>query len=245
MRETVDVRGSAEGGVVAPGSGAMFDRIAARYDLLNRLLSLGRDGAWRRALIRALELHPGDRVLDVAVGTADVVLEALRAHPDVVAVGLDPALAMLQVGAAKLKDRRPSGRWHLVGGDGRWLPFRTGAFAGVTVAFGIRNVPDRLAALREMVRVTRPGGRVGVLELQVPDHGLLAPLARTWVRRVVPVVGRLLSSGEEYRYLRRSMEAFPSPAEFSSLMAQSGLTRISARPFDAGAVRLYVGEVGG
>ena len=221
----------------------MFDRIAARYDLLNRLLSLGRDGSWRRALIRALELQPGDRVLDVAVGTADVALEALRAHPEVVAVGLDPALAMLRLGSIKLRDRCPSGAWHLVGGDASWLPFRTGVFAGVTIAFGIRNVPDRLAALGEMARVTRPGGRVGVLELQVPDHGPLQLLARVWVRWVVPTVGRLLSSGEEYRYLRRSMEAFPSPAEFSSLMAQAGLTRISARPLDAGAVRLYVGEV--
>lgn len=221
----------------------MFDRIAAHYDLLNRLLSLGRDGAWRRALVRALDLRPGDRVLDVAVGTADVAIEVLRRHPQAMAVGVDPALAMLEVGAGKLGDRHPSGGWHLVGGDGRWLPFRSGAFAGVAIAFGIRNVPDRLAALREMARVTRPGGRVAVLELQVPDHGPLAPLARAWVRWVVPAVGRLLSSAEEYRYLRRSMEAFPSPAEFSSLMEQAGLTGVTARPLEAGAVRLYVGEV--
>ena len=94
-----------------------------------------------------------------------------------------------------------------------------------------------------MARVTRTGGRVGVLELQVPDHGPLQPLARAWVRWVVPLAGRLLSSADEYRYLRRSMEAFPSPAEFSSLMAQAGLTRVTARPLEAGAVRLYVGEV--
>ncbi len=221
----------------------MFDRIAARYDLLNRLLSLGRDGAWRRALVRALDLHPGDRMLDVAVGTADVAIVALRRYPGAVAVGIDPSLGMLRLGAAKLGRRAAAGSWHLVGGDGVQLPFRSGAFAGVTIAFGIRNVPDRLAALQEMARVTRAGGRVGVLELQVPDHGPLAPLARVWVRRVVPVAGRLLSSAEEYRYLRRSMEAFPSPAEFSSLMERAGLTRVSARPLEAGAVRLYVGEV--
>jgi demethylmenaquinone methyltransferase/2-methoxy-6-polyprenyl-1,4-benzoquinol methylase len=221
----------------------MFDRIAARYDLLNRLLSLGRDGAWRRALVRALDLHAGDRMLDVAVGTADVALQVLRAHPQVVAVGIDPALAMLRLGAAKLGNRHPAGGWHLVGGDASGLPFNTGVFAGVTIAFGIRNVPDRLAALAEMARVTRPGGRVGVLELQVPDHGPLQPLARAWVRWVVPLAGRVLSSADEYRYLRRSMEAFPSPREFSSLMAQAGLTRVTARPLEAGAVRLYVGEV--
>lgn len=243
MREAVTTKGPAGQGEVAPGSGAMFDRIAARYDLLNRLLSLGRDGAWRRALVRALELCPGDRMLDVAVGTGDVALAALEANPGIVAVGVDPALAMLRLGAGKLRARAGAAVWHLAGGDACRLPFRAGAFAGVTIAFGIRNVPDRLAALTEMARVTRPGGRVGVLELQVPDHGPLQPLARAWVRWVVPLAGRVLSSAEEYRYLRRSMEAFPSPREFSSLMEQAGLTRVTARPLEAGAVRLYVGEV--
>lgn len=221
----------------------MFDRIAARYDLLNRLLSLGRDGVWRRALVRALDLKPGDRMLDVAVGTGDVALEALAAHPGVVAVGVDPALAMLRLGADKLRARAGSAAWHLAGGDACRLPFRTGVFAGAAIAFGIRNVRDRLAALQEMARVTRAGGRVGVLELQVPDHGPLQPLARAWVRWVVPLAGQVLSSTDEYRYLRRSMEAFPTPAEFSSLMAQAGLTGVTARPLEAGAVRLYVGEV--
>lgn len=225
----------------APGSGAMFDRIASRYDLLNRLLSLGMDGWWRRRLVRALGVGPGDRVLDVAVGTGDVVaaLLALPARP--LAVGVDPALAMVARGAAKLRGR--AGRWGLVGGDGMRLPFRDGVFAAATVAFGIRNFPDRPAALREMARVTRRGGRVAVLELQVPDRGPLAPLARLWVRHAVPALGGWLGGREEYRYLRASMEAFPPAAEFLSMMAMAGLEGASARPMSGGAVRLYLGSV--
>ncbi len=223
------------------GSGAMFDRIAGRYDLLNRILSLGMDRWWRRRLVRALGVAPGDRVLDVAVGTGDVVAALLGLAARPLVVGVDPALAMVARGAAKLRGR--AGRWGLVGGDGMCLPFRDGAFAAVTIAFGIRNLPDRLQALVEMARVTRRGGRVAVLELQVPDHGPLAPPARVWVRHVVPVIGGLLSSRAEYRYLRGSMLEFPRPAQFLALMAAAGLVATSARAMSGGAVRLYLGTV--
>lgn len=233
--------GAQSRGAGAPGSGAMFDRIAGRYDLLNRILSLGMDGWWRRRLVRALGVGPGDRVLDVAVGTGDVMAALLRLPSRPLAVGVDPALAMVARGAAKLRGR--PGRWGLIGGDGMCLPFRGGAFAAATVAFGIRNFPDRLGALREMARVTRRGGRVAVLELQVPDHGPLAPFARLWVRHVVPAVGGLLSGRAEYRYLRESMHAFPPPGEFLALMAGAGLVAASSRAMSGGAVRLYVGTV--
>lgn len=219
----------------------MFDHIAGRYDLLNRILSVGMDGWWRRRLVRALGVGPGDRVLDVAVGTGDVVAALLGLPVRPLAVGVDPALAMVARGAAKLRGRE--GRWGLVGGDGMCLPFRDGAFGAATVAFGIRNFPDRLGALAEMARVTRPGGKVAVLELQVPDHGPMAPLARGWVRHVVPMVGGLLSSRAEYRYLRTSMEAFPRPEEFLALMAEAGLVAAGSKPMSGGAVRLYLGTV--
>lgn len=228
-------------GAGAPGSGAMFDRIAGRYDLLNRILSLGMDRLWRRRLVRALDVGPGDRVLDVATGTGDVLAALLRLPARPLAVGVDPALAMVARGAAKL--RRHPGRWRLTGGDALCLPFRDGSFAAATIAFGIRNVPDRLAALREMARVTRRGGKVAVLELQVPDHGPLAPLARLWVRHVVPSVGALLSSPAEYRYLRESMEAFPAPERFLATLTEAGLVAATTTAMSGGAVRLYVGTV--
>lgn len=219
----------------------MFDRIAPRYDLLNRLLSLGMDGLWRRRLVRALGVGSNDRVLDVAVGTGDVLraLDRLPARP--LSVGVDPALAMLARGAAKLRGR--AGGCRLVSGDGMRLPFRDGCFAAATIAFGIRNVPDRHRALSEMVRVTRAGGRVAVLELQLPEGGLLAPLARLWVRHVVPAAGAWLSSGAEYHYLHESMAAFPPSEEFVTTMAVVGLGGVSSTPMSGGAVRLYVGTV--
>lgn len=225
---------------IRPGSGRMFDAIAGRYDLLNRLTSLGLDRAWRRHLATAAgPLAPGDRVLDLATGTGDV-LEALRRQwPGVRVLGLDPSRAML----ARARTRWPG--VPLVGGDARHLPFPDGAFAACTMAFGIRNVPDRPAALRELARVTRPGGRVCILELGEPQRGLLAGPAAWYVHRAVPFLGGLLSGASEYRYLAASMAAFPAPEAFRELMAGAGLDAVAARPFLAGTVHLFTGVAGG
>ena len=227
--------------VPRPGSGEMFDRIAPRYDLLNRLLSLGIDRGWRRAAVAALRLPPRARVLDLATGTGDLALEVLRRHPDARVAGLDPARRMLAIGREKVRRRGLAGRIVLAPGVAETLPFRDGSLDGITIAFGIRNVPDRSAALREMARVLRPGARVAILELGEPRTGLLAPLARTWVRGVLPRVGGLLSRSDAYAYLADSMRAFPPPEAFAGLMEDAGLRVLEVRPLAFGVATLFVG----
>ncbi|MCZ6805536.1 MAG: class I SAM-dependent methyltransferase, partial [Deltaproteobacteria bacterium] len=192
-----------------PGSGEMFDQIASRYDLLNRLMSMGIDKSWRRKTVAAMELPPNARVLDLATGTGDLALMIIRLHPDAHVVGSDPSRRMLEVGIEKVKRVGLADRVELQEGDAQALPFADDSFDGCCIAFGIRNVPDRSAALAEMARVTKPGGRVAILELSEPRVGLLSPLARFHVRQVVPRLGGMLSGSREYRYLQQSIAAFP------------------------------------
>ena len=223
------------------GSGAMFDAIAHRYDLLNRVMSLGIDQRWRLRTVRALELKPGARVLDLATGTADVALAIARRHPDAHIVGVDPSERMLEVGRRKVTERGQEQTIELHVGDAQSLPFADASFDAVCIAFGIRNVPDRGRALREMARVTRVGGRVAVLELSEPGGGPLSALARFHIHTVVPRLGALLSGAREYRYLQQSIAAFPPAREFAALMEQSGLTVLRAEPLTFGVCHLFVG----
>jgi demethylmenaquinone methyltransferase/2-methoxy-6-polyprenyl-1,4-benzoquinol methylase len=226
---------------VDDGSGAMFDAIAARYDLMNRLLSFGIDQRWRSKTARALALKPGARVLDLATGTADLALRVAREEASCRVVGLDPSARMLEVGRRKVARQQLSERIELVQGDAQSLPFPDHSFDGVCIAFGIRNVPDRPKALREMARVTRPGGRIAILELSEPDGGLLTPFARFHVHTLVPTLGALLSGAREYRYLQRSIAAFPKAPEFSQLMAFSGIEPLALTSLTFGVCHLYVG----
>ncbi len=222
------------------GSGAMFDAIAARYDLVNRVISLGVDQSWRKKTVRALALRSGARVLDVATGTADLALLIAKSEPSAEVVGLDPSSAMLEVGRGKVESRGLSARISLVQGGAEAMPFPDQSFDAVSIAFGIRNVPDRGLALAEMARVTRPGGRIAILELSEPRKGALARLARFHVHTLVPHVGALLSRAPEYRYLERSIAAFPPADEFVSLIERSGLTSLELVPLTFGVCHLYV-----
>ena len=227
---------------VRPGSGAMFDAIAPRYDLLNRILSGGVDRRWRKKTVRALAL--GDdvtHVLDVATGTGDLALEIARRHPNAHVVGVDPSTQMLAVGMKKVEKRGLAARVDLVAGDAEALEFPDASFDGATIAFGIRNVPDRARGLAEMARVVRPGGRVCVLELSEPRRGIIAPFARFHVHVLVPRIGALLSGAKEYRYLQRSIEAFPPPDEFAAMMEKAGLEIEKVQPLTFGVCHLYVG----
>jgi demethylmenaquinone methyltransferase/2-methoxy-6-polyprenyl-1,4-benzoquinol methylase len=222
------------------GSGQMFDQIARRYDFVNRVLSFGMDIGWRKRAVRALQLGEQPRVLDLATGTGDLAIDIARMHPGATVVGLDPSKEMLAIAQAKLAKRKLADRVSLVVGDAQELPYRDCEMDAATIAFGIRNVPDRSAALREMARVVRPGGRIAILELGEPRRGFMGGVARIHTRHVVPKLGALLSGSREYAYLQRSIAAFPPPGEFCTLMQQAGLHVIEVVPLSFGACTLYV-----
>ena len=220
----------------------MFDAIAERYDFMNRILSLGIDQGWRRKTVKSLALPEQPRVLDLATGTGDLAIQIAKAHPTARVTGLDPSARMLDVGRTKVERGGLSDRVDLVVGDAQELPFEDRAFDGVSIAFGIRNVPDRARALGEMARVTRPNGRIAILELSEPEGGPLGWLARFHVHTVVPTLGALLSGAHEYRYLQRSIAAFPRARVFADLMRESGVEPLRVVPLTFGVCHLYVGS---
>ena len=224
------------------GSGAMFDQIAQRYDLLNRVMSMGIDRSWRKKAVAALALPSDARVLDLATGTGDLALSIANAYSDSTVVGVDPSARMLEVGVEKVQRAALGERVQLELGDAQALPFETDAFDGCSIAFGIRNIPDRGAALAEMARVTKPGGRVVILELSEPRVGWLSPIARFHVHKLIPRIGGMLSGSREYRYLQDSIAKFPTPEAFSELMAGCGLNVLDVEPLTFGACTLFVAE---
>jgi demethylmenaquinone methyltransferase / 2-methoxy-6-polyprenyl-1,4-benzoquinol methylase len=218
----------------------MFDAIAKRYDLLNRLLSLGIDQRWRRRTVAALGAAGSGHVLDLATGTADLAILIAEESATARVSGVDPSERMLEIGRTKVDRLGLSGRIALSVGEAEHLPFADATFDAATIAFGIRNVPNRLAGLCELARVTRPGGRIAILELSEPRKGLLGPLARFHVHTVVPWLGSLLSGAKEYRYLQRSIAAFPPATEFAETMHQAGLDVLEVTPLTFGVAHLYV-----
>ena len=210
------------------GSGQMFDQIAPRYDFVNRVLSLGLDRRWRRRVIKELRLSASARVLDVATGTGDSV------------IGLDPSTAMLEIAQQKMHKRGLAERVTLVEGDAQALPQANCEIDAATIAFGIRNVPDRPRALRELARVVRPGGMIAVLELGEAQPGLFGRAARFHTHHVVPRIGALLSGRREYRYLQTSVAAFPPADEFAQMMRDSGLDVQQVIPLTFGVCTLFV-----
>jgi demethylmenaquinone methyltransferase/2-methoxy-6-polyprenyl-1,4-benzoquinol methylase len=194
----------------------MFDRIARRYDLMNRLMTFGRDVAWRRAAARAALEHRPLTVLDIATGTGDLAFElAAQGAPRVIA--LDFSLEMLRLAARKQGTARWRAAVRFVCGDAMRLPFPDASLDACTIGFGLRNLPDYEAAVGEFARVLRPGGRLVVLET-TPFAGPLAPLFRFYFDYLVPWIGGIVSGDRDaYRYLPRSTAAFPSAPELAEL----------------------------
>jgi demethylmenaquinone methyltransferase/2-methoxy-6-polyprenyl-1,4-benzoquinol methylase len=219
----------------------MFDAIAPRYDLLNRIISLGVDQRWRRRTVDALALSGETHTLDLATGTADLAILTVRRCKGARVTGLDPSAGMLAVGARKLARLGLQTRVTLTEGDAQALPFAPQTFDGATMAFGIRNVPDRARALAELHRVLRPGARAAILELSDPRGGALSRLTRFHIHTVVPWVGALLSGARAYRYLHESIAAFPPPEAFAQLLRAAGFREVSATPLTFGVCCLYVG----
>ena len=216
----------------------MFESIAPRYDLLNRLLSAGRDIYWRRFAVGRVLTHRKGLYLDVATGTADVALEMVKQAPSCRVVGLDFAQKMLELARSKMAGQPIE----LVRGDALAMPFPDNTFHGSIVAYGVRNFPDRFQGLKEMVRVVKPGGRVVVLEFSTPS-GFLGDAYHLYFHHILPRIGGLLSGNPRaYSYLHESVEAFPPPQVFCDMMAEAGLARIRALPLTFGITICYLGE---
>ncbi len=217
--------------------GRMFGAIADRYDLMNRIMTLGRDIRWRQQAADVAHIGPGSQVLDVATGTGDLAFElASRVRPGGRVVGIDFAAPMLQQA-----ERKAAGRdlpVTFMTGDALELPFEANSFDAATCAFGLRNVDNRQRALDEMARVTRPGGRVVILELTPPRNAL----TRHYMDDVVPRLGQILARAREaYTYLPQSVQEFPGPQQLGHMMQAAGLQRVTYRLLNFGTVALHWG----
>jgi demethylmenaquinone methyltransferase/2-methoxy-6-polyprenyl-1,4-benzoquinol methylase len=220
----------------------MFARIAPRYDLMNRLMTAGRDQAWRRTAARLGAPRPGGLVLDVATGTADLALAFLRETPAAGVVGMDFVEGMLRLARDKLRARRET-RVRLLAADALALPFRDGTFACVASAFLLRNLADLAAGLREMRRVTAPGGRVVAVEITQPTLPGWRSAFRLYFHRVVPAVGALVARDRSaYTYLPESVDRFVTPPELARLMAAAGLEDVRVVRRGLGTVTIHVGR---
>ncbi|HKL48725.1 MAG TPA: bifunctional demethylmenaquinone methyltransferase/2-methoxy-6-polyprenyl-1,4-benzoquinol methylase UbiE [Desulfuromonadales bacterium] len=220
----------------------MFSEIAPRYDFLNRLLSLGIDRRWRRFAVRQLQVPEKGRVLDVATGTGDVALEiAAQTPPSVQIVGEDFTQEMLVLGSRKVRESDADGRIMMVNAPCEVMPHPDAVFDGVTIAFGIRNVVDRMAGLREMCRVLKPGGRAVILEFSNPQSRLFKASYHFYFRRVLPFVGGLFSRRSAYQYLPDSVLEFPSQQEFADLMLEAGFADVRHYDLTFGIATVYVG----
>ncbi len=219
-----------ESGTLEPeGVRTMFDRIAPVYDVMNRVMTVGLDQRWRRHAVEAV-VQPGFKVLDACCGTGDLAIAAEREGG--IVTGLDFSGEML------VRARRKSNTIEWVQGDVLALPYADGTFDAATVGFGIRNVADLDAGLRELRRVLRPGGRLAILEITQP-RGPLKPFFSLWFDRIVPLLGRVLPGGKAYTYLPASVRRFPGAEDLATLIDETGFEGARFRLFGGSIVALH------
>ncbi len=216
----------------------MFGRIARRYDLMNRLMTFGRDRAWRRYVIQQADLPEGGSMLDVAVGTGDIAFEALNRVKDLKVVGTDFSIPMMRVGQQRVNGRRVL--W--CDADALRLPFPNGRFDAVTSGYLMRNVIDIRRAFEEQHRVLKPGGRVICLDTSPPPDNLLKPFIMLHLKFVIPLLGRLITGDSAaYAYLPESTQQFKTPDELAAIMREAGLQDVRYRRFMFGTMAVHVG----
>ena len=223
----------------------MFDGIAPDYDRLNHLMSLGVDRSWRRRALREIVTPERPQaLLDIACGTGDFALaQARRMHADSRITGLDLSEGMLAVMREKVEKAGLAGRISCEQGDCEQMRFADGSFDCATIAFGIRNFAHREAALEEILRVLKPGGRLVILELSVPENKLLRWAYNLYFMHFVPWIGGLVSGDKAaYKYLPASVQAFPGRREWTATMVRCGYANVCHRAFTFGLCRMYIGE---
>lgn len=222
----------------------MFDRIAPRYDMLNRVLSFRRDVAWRKRMARLLEGRKELILLDLATGTGDQIFHLMEGGADIAsAVGMDMSEQMLAVGREKVRKQHLGKRVELSVGDAVQIPSDDGLFDVVTISFGIRNVVDVQRALSEMLRVLRPGGSALILEFSMPRNAVIRAGYTFYLRHLLPLIGGAISGDSyAYRYLNKTIETFPYGEAFCALMRDAGFKNATATPLTFGVASIYHGH---
>ncbi len=219
-----------------PDTSSLFDRIAKHYDLLNTVFSLGIDSRWRKELYS--EVGNRSRVLDIATGTAEVAITIYDNNNDCMVVGIDPSSGMLEIGLDKLGERK---NVLLVQGASEYLPFKDCTFDAVTIAFGIRNTKDIYNSLKEIYRILIPGGKLSILEFTTPSSRYFRPVFLFYSRHVMPLVGSLFGSRDEYKYLSDSSENFPQRETLIDILKDSGYVSTHYRELTLGIASIYNG----
>lgn len=225
---------------------SMFDSIAPSYDFLNRFLSLRRDVYWRKKLVASLAHNgsPPSSLLDVACGTCDVSIEAIRQYgPGLQVWGADFSWPMLKAGKNKISTAPGLSAINLVAADALLLPFHEEMFDAITIAFGIRNIADKPAALESFKKHLKSGGILAVLELTTPEKGLPKKIYLAYFKRILPVIGWIFSKNlAAYQYLPDSVLEFPTPEKFAEMMEHAGFARVTWEPLTLGIATLFIGQ---
>lgn len=221
---------------------ALFDDLAPRYEFTDHVFSLGLDAWWRHRTAKALAPQAAGPLFDGATGSGQLALSLAKRYQGRRVVGLDFSSGMLAQAQRRIAADGAGGRISLIEGDLTGLPLAEGVFSAATVAFGVRNVADRRACLAEFFRVLQPGGRLVVLEFDLPTLPVIGPLYRWYFGHVMPWIARRLRSFEAYRYLFQSVRAFPPPETFCRMLESAGFVRVHSRAMTLGTVRLYQGE---
>jgi demethylmenaquinone methyltransferase/2-methoxy-6-polyprenyl-1,4-benzoquinol methylase len=217
----------------------MFNNIAGKYDLLNRILSVGIDKIWRKKAIASIQSCHPQRILDVATGTADLALQASTLNPQHI-IGIDIADQMLAVGRTKIAKEKKSEQIQLLLGDSEAIQFEDQYFDAVTCAYGVRNFEHLEAGLKEMNRVMRIGGRLAILEFSHPQKTPIKQLYQFYFKYILPGIGKLGSKDSKaYTYLPASVQAFPEGATFCAILEEAGFKEVHAKPLSFGITTLY------
>lgn len=219
----------------------MFDNISAKYDFLNHFLSLGIDKLWRKKAIKMLRPVEPKRIIDLATGTGDFAIAALKLNPDEV-IGVDISNGMLDMGRIKMKKRKVDHIISMKNGDSEDLPFEEGYFDALTVGFGVRNYENLEKGLAEMLRVLRKDGMAVILEFSKPKKFPIKQLFNFYSKRIIPVLGKSISKDESaYAYLPESVEAFPEGQDFVAILEKVGYRDVKAKPVSGGIATIYTG----
>jgi len=223
--------------------GGMFDRIAPVYDLLNRVLSLSLDVLWRKKAVECLAIQDHERILDIATGTGDLAMGALRKNSICRVIGLDISREMMRVAMGKRDERDWRDRYSLIAGNALQIPFKDQTVHAAMVAFGVRNVPDVEGLFGGTYRVLRAGGKFAILELSIPPGRVAKAVYLFYFRRLLPPIGSLLSGrSAAYCYLRDSVLAFYSPCQVEDLLRAAGFTVVRSLPLTFGICHLFLAE---